>query len=531
MGQSESDKFIVILKITLLLFGVSAVGFILYENRIFYHDDAYITLRYVHNLLSGNGVVWNLGEYFQGQGYTNFLFLMMISFLGLFDVDLQLATRVISFLSYFILLAVLVRFPVSSTRGGKPHLLQYMIVFLVATSTPILVWILGGLESIFYSLLCTLGVVSFILAYGGSTGSNPSGRYVVLSSLFFSLAALTRLDALLFMGLSGIFMLILKRQNVVRKVILFVIPAVLILLPYFIWVYLYYGDILPNTYYAKASGLSLHKWKMGIEYVGSYFLTAPFLFLFALLAGIVHVLKRKALDMPMVYLTVLVLSYTLYVISVGGDHMPSYRLLISVIPFTAMLMYCFLKQWVQPFELGKIIIIYSILIVLSFSQLFYSKPLNPRNVDGAAWTGSIVGRYIAEHWKPNSLIALNTAGSTPFFASDNTYIDMLGLNDPYIARSETKGLEPSLPWQHQPGHAKGDGVYVLGRKPDYIIVGPAQGSAINQPWFLSDLEMSKDPRFDHYALKQVKLRRNGKIATQGGMTFIYYQRMTDNMDQ
>lgn len=33
-----------------------------------------------------------------------------------------------------------------------------------------------------------------------------------------------------------------------------------------------------------------------------------------------------------------------------------------------------------------------------------------------------------------SLVALNTAGSTPYFAGQHCYIDMLGLNDPRFAQ-------------------------------------------------------------------------------------------------
>ena len=36
---------------------------------------------------------------------------------------------------------------------------------------------------------------------------------------------------------------------------------------------------------------------------------------------------------------------------------------------------------------------------------------------------------------------------------------------------------------------------VLDREPDWIILGPAEGSPANQPWFLSDREIAQDRRF------------------------------------
>jgi len=38
-----------------------------------------------------------------------------------------------------------------------------------------------------------------------------------------------------------------------------------------------------------------------------------------------------------------------------------------------------------------------------------------------------------------------------------------------------------LPWQLIPGHGKGYGKYVLSRKPEYIIIGLAEGDT--KPWF------------------------------------------------
>jgi len=91
----------------------------------------------------------------------------------------------------------------------------------------------------------------------------------------------------------------------------------------------------------------------------------------------------------------------------------------------------------------------------------------------------------------------------------------LGLNDIHIAKRKTDTIR--LRWQMIPGHMKGDGKYVLSRKPDYIIVGPARGTTINRPWFLSDLEMLEDPRFHQsYQVRQIPL---------SNCLFIYYERV------
>ena len=134
--------------------------------------------------------------------------------------------------------------------------------------------------------------------------------------------------------------------------------------------------------------------------------------------------------------------------------------------------------------------------------------------DSAAYYGKHVGLHMKRNWPADALIACNTAGSTPYY-SELATIDMLGLNDYKIAqRPVSYDVDVSLsdlltssgrsafvqrvtkkyhPWQLMPGHGKGDGAYVLSRKPDYIIIGPAIGAT--KPWFLSDRELFSLPEF------------------------------------
>lgn len=92
----------------------------------------------------------------------------------------------------------------------------------------------------------------------------------------------------------------------------------------------------------------------------------------------------------------------------------------------------------------------------------------------------------------------------PYYAAELKFIDMLGMIDRTIAcRRDVPML---LPWQFVPGHAKGDGAYVLSRKPDIIILGPPSGITASEPWFLSDLEIAKHPEFARcYALVTLPL--------------------------
>src|SRR5690242_18166607 len=52
-------------------------GTALVVERASVFDDAFISFRYVRNLLDGHGLVWNVGE--RVEGYTNFLWVMLVA--------------------------------------------------------------------------------------------------------------------------------------------------------------------------------------------------------------------------------------------------------------------------------------------------------------------------------------------------------------------------------------------------------------------------------------------------------------------
>ena len=73
---------------------------------------------------------------------------------------------------------------------------------------------------------------------------------------------------------------------------------------------------------------------------------------------------------------------------------------------------------------------------------------------------------------------------------------------------------------------------MLSLKPDYIIIGPAQGST--EPWFLGDKEILEDPDFaKDYELRTATFpvldshAKDYEPTEDGSLTFTYYQRRSD----
>jgi len=89
------------------------------------------------------------------------------------------------------------------------------------------------------------------------------------------------------------------------------------------------------------------------------------------------------------------------------------------------------------------------------------------------------------------------------------------------------------PWQVVPGHAKGDGAYVLRRAPSYIVAGPAEGSLVTSPWFLSDVELSESQEFRRcYVAETAEIPYTRETALLGPekprpLIFTYYRRVCE----
>ena len=143
--------------------------------------------------------------------------------------------------------------------------------------------------------------------------------------------------------------------------------------------------------------------------------------------------------------------------------------------------------------------------------------------------GAVIGKHIDAAWPKGALVALNVAGATPYFAPEHRFLDMLGLNDPVIARRNP--VPRRTPWQDRPGHAKGDGAYVLARRPDFIILGGAFGVDAEDGLFLGDVELAESPAFrdcyrrEDHSFPADDLRRKASAAPWEDTDFIYYRRV------
>ena len=516
---------------------IAIFGFMMHFQ--FFHDDAYITLRYAQHWLRGDGIVFNTTE--RVEGYTSFFHLALVSgaakLVGGVN-NLPLITQGIGLLAFGGICAI-IAFVLKPSTTQLNYSPRALLLLLIPTNLSLIAWSLGGLETTLYTALLMLLTYQFS---NTPDSSSLSTKRINRLGILLAIITMTRPEALLFVGITGLFLLLphgLKSPQW-KQLSILVLSFLVVWLPYFLWRWNYYGDPFPNTYYVKMDADLITRLRNGFHYLHTYARIAPFILPLGIVTGLLALTRIRATDhsqhhqaQSLFYMLSVASVGTLYVCYTGGDHMPAYRFFVPLVPIYGWLLAQSLPIVIPSLVNRHAGLLYVCCMGLICMQSVWSnqKMRDAQHIDPAASVGRDIGMWIQQNLPAHSTIALNTAGSTPFFAPQHRFIDMLGLNDRHIAHREIKERRT---WMQQfPGHGKGDGQYVLKRQPDYIILGPAQGLPANPEfvdsqqvvWFLSDQELAETEEFHkHYQLRKAQFL--GASGLQ--RTFVYYQRKATN---
>ncbi|MEM7507053.1 MAG: hypothetical protein AAF415_09905 [Pseudomonadota bacterium] len=507
------------LAVAIGLVGAGLLLLNLWKHQYFYHDDAFISLRYALNFVNLGDLSWNPGD--RVEGYTNFLHLLAVGWLIDAGIEPVSASRIVNAGGAVLLLLATGLGAASIAFGPYRRVAVATGIAGVAAAVTVALWVLGGLETILAAGLVGLGVAAALPALRSGSLLVP-----LVSGIPFALAYLTRPDAVIMTFAAGLGLLLLGRADVRRRLMQMIcvgIVPVAVLAAHMIWRMDYYGDLLPNTFYAKV-GIDI-----GIRLQGlvayAFDATAknmPVMTIGGLAACAVFIGResRERAGREVIFLLLCIFAHVAYIAWTGGDHMPGSRVLAGILAPAGMLLAAGICSTGRAAPVAAVATT-GMLAVPPFM-------IDPKPMDGAAYVGRIVGQHILRAWPEGSTVALNTAGSTPYFAPGHTYIDMLGLNDREIAKRPDKPLKTRR--QSLTGHSSGDGTSVLRRKPDYIIIGPAEGRVAEDAWYLSGYEIARDPGFAScYTQVQIQIEYDVPAGEKidyvdDPLTFTYYER-------
>jgi hypothetical protein len=300
-------------------------------------DDAYISFIYSRNLWEGNGLVFQLGE--RVEGYTNFLWTILVTLSFPLGIRIEDFSIGLGILFYFFTLIYL----------RNPYLVFSYSLFYFG-------WEFGtsGLETSMFT--CA------IVASYHYWKNKAWGELFLLATIL----PLIRPEGAMLSVFYFVYYIV-KAEHGERKVsfwlikrnfIFFALAFFFILM--FISKVVYYGDLFPNTFYAKAGEGDY--FAQGFLYL-FYFYKEYIVFSIFLLVGVV--LSRSPFSW-------MVLAYLFYVIYVGGDFMFS-RFLIPIIPVSMILTWDRLNSsfhsWNEKFYSNGKLFSYSILSLFILSPM------------------------------------------------------------------------------------------------------------------------------------------------------------------
>lgn len=342
-----------------ILFVVMIVlaGVLLYDGwRLFWFltDDAYIAFRYISNSQLGYGYVWNPPPFLPVEGYTSFLWIVILDgvwrILGIEPPD-SANWIALAFCYGTLLVAVRMILRLRWHDPQKQYRLfftYFLMAFLIFNRT-FLAWSSSGLETSMLNFFLILWVhVSISL-------QSPVSRSVT-SALSATALALTRPDGLLFCAATFVCIIFATQKcsdrKIARKALLYGILPFLIVIAHLLWRIKFYGEWLPNTYYAKVTGAWPQSgWRYFLSFVIEYSLWFPLIFICCAFIRCVMINRsslrcktvqenpllrfRKIVEFSnpssIIVIGTIVLHWGYYTLLIGGDHF-EYRVYSHLIP-------------------------------------------------------------------------------------------------------------------------------------------------------------------------------------------------------
>ena len=447
----------------------------------FISDDALISLRYAMRFLDGHGLTWTAGN--PVEGYSNLLWILLVSLLGFLGMDLIVASRILGLLCFA---AVIGAFGYNShLRTGRDLIAPMAGTLVVVLAAPVAIWSIGGLEQPLVAALLAWALVLVLPLADPEIHLHP--KRTVSASLCLGLLCLTRPDGALFTLALVLGLLIVRGIN--RSS--FSLVAVMIALPITAtfgqeaFRLFYYGQWLPNPALVKVSPSWLHFFA-GLDYVsGGFSALRPISDGAVIVAILFLVLRRFIGRTPSNRVIVLVLPaliWMIYVALVGGDLFPGWRHFVPVVVVAAMILteaYRWIDRQFSAFTSMTILGLITVAGLVSFVQHQDANPENQKAIhERFEFDGQVIGLMLKNGFGSSQpVVAVSAAGCIPYW-SELPCIDMLGLNDDYLPHHHPENFG-----QGWIGHELRDDNYIFSRRPDLVMFHLGSGEGLQVPDF------------------------------------------------
>jgi hypothetical protein len=468
-------------------------------------DDAMISMTYARNLVEGYGLNWaRQGLPVEGFTHPLWTFLMIpvnASGLPLLLRSLPIQVVCLALLLLHVLLVhrlVVRHFSAPGARSGLP------VAVLTAFYYPLNYWTLLGMETGLQAVLTTGSVLLALDMVGATNAAKAAdtanaaqaGRDRHLPLFLLGAAAyLLRMDMLLMVVAVQLFVLAFRGlpgrgmgREESRHWLLGAALFAAALLGYSAFRWLYFHDVLPNTYYLKLTGVALPVRLLRGFTCLEETLAAHWGVLLPVAGGTAWVLARGGrAERKWALPAGLFLLYCAYSAWVGGDAWEQHggvqanRFIAFVFPLVFVLGNGLLNRVIAEladrFRRRPRLIARALPALATAAALFAANALWPFGELDERWRDLAVTRppvlIISHHIVyidtrnlqkialPGAAVATVWAG-IPAYLTDWKMIDLLGYNDTVIAREgSAQFLSPKTFKSFWPGHVKWDYEHVL----------------------------------------------------------------------
>jgi hypothetical protein len=427
------------------------------------YDDAYITFRYAHNLASGNGFVYNVGD--RVLGTTTPLFTLVLALLGSLTSAhfipafaqwlTGLSLMALSFFTYLFFRA-----------NGKP--IAGIVAFFFVLMNPFFVTVWGG-ETLFFLALVIMSFYFYFL------------KCEILSAVILGLAFLTRSEGILPCVVLLVHFVWMNRRFPWRATLTFGI----IILPWVLYALMTFGTPFPSTLEAKMAQMKSGLW--GSFLVGSVnlfrgYITGSqwsyiFVIILAFIGTVVFLFRRESEGCYfLAWLALYTLGYS--ILGIPYYHWYAAPLFFGVIVTAGRGI-----QWICDFikNLGSgarvnVYLAWNVLFLMigfplyAAFQSIHSYIIQP--VSPVQNLYSNAGLWLRENTPPESSVGYFEIGFMGYY-SGRHFIDPMGLIDPQVSK---KIVQRDFKWAY------------LHYKPDYLVINPKRwyeriGNIREEAWF------------------------------------------------
>lgn len=409
--------------------GLVLVLVLAWPIRSYVTDDTFIHLQYAKHLAEGRGLVFNVGE--RVYGCTSPLWVSLLADAMALGVDGLIAARVIGLAATLASVGLFLQLLRRTLRVPE---LRALATVVWAGHAWMIRWTTSGMETPLAVALVLAGFVAY--TEGQQWGSRP-----LRTGALWALAALTRPEAALLLGLWAVFLLVdADSRNGVRRMAFGLLPPFLIYGGWLLFAKLYFGTFWPETLSAKsASGAGLafqldNLWRQVRILSATDGLLAVLLVLALGFAG-PRVLPRASSQrlLPWAWVAGIPLLY-----SARGVPVIS-RYLLPLLPILAWLTWRALERWwvgekPDPARLARALVFGWVVaaFVLAQNLTVYRTSVVPHVLSFTrGMQGSLVpwGRWFRENTPPDAAIAAPDIGALGYY-SQRRVIDLAGLVTP-----------------------------------------------------------------------------------------------------